>query len=101
MKRKRFSEQQIISVLKDREAGAKTADLCCKHGIGEAALYNWKSSRAASRYWSEAAARTRERARQAEAAGWGPTRPTSVGTTPLGLGCGHRRLSRSGHSSRR
>ena len=43
MKRKRFSEEQIIGVLKEHEAGAKTADLCRKHGISEATFYNWKS----------------------------------------------------------
>ncbi len=43
MKRKRFSEEQIIAVLKEHELGAKTADLCRKHGISEATFYNWKS----------------------------------------------------------
>ena len=43
MKRKRFSEEQIIGVLKEHEFGAKTADLCRKHGISEATFYNWKS----------------------------------------------------------
>ena len=43
MKRSKFSEEQIIGVLKEHEAGAKTADLCRKHGISEATLYNWKS----------------------------------------------------------
>jgi putative transposase len=43
MKRSRFSEEQIIGVLKEHEAGAKTADLCRKHGISEATFYNWKS----------------------------------------------------------
>jgi putative transposase len=43
MKRKRFTEAQIIGVLKEHELGAKTADLCRKHGISEATFYNWKS----------------------------------------------------------
>lgn len=43
MKRKRFTEEQIIGVLKGHELGAKTADLCRKHGISEATFYNWKS----------------------------------------------------------
>lgn len=43
MKRTRFSEEQIIGVLKEAEAGAKTADLARKHGISEATLYNWKA----------------------------------------------------------
>ena len=43
MKGKRFSEEQIIAVLKESEAGAKTKDLCRRHGISEATLYNWKA----------------------------------------------------------
>ena len=43
MKRIRFTEEQIIAVLREHEAGAKTADLCRKHGMSEATLYNWKA----------------------------------------------------------
>lgn len=43
MKRKRFSEEQIIGILKEHEAGFKTADLCRKHGIAEQTFYNWKN----------------------------------------------------------
>jgi putative transposase len=43
MKRSRHTEEQIIGVLKEHELGAKTADLCRKHGISEATFYNWKS----------------------------------------------------------
>ena len=42
MKRKRHTEEQIIAILKEHEAGVKTADLCRKHGISEASFYNWK-----------------------------------------------------------
>ena len=41
--KKRFTEEQIIQVLKEAEAGAKTSDLCRRHGISEATFYNWKA----------------------------------------------------------
>jgi putative transposase len=43
MKRKRFSEEQIIEILRLHEAGARPADLCRQHGISEATLYNWRT----------------------------------------------------------
>ena len=43
MQRKRFSEEQIIGILREHEAGAKAPDLCRKHGMSEATLYNWKA----------------------------------------------------------
>jgi putative transposase len=43
MKRARFTEEQIIGVLKEHEAGAKGADLARKPGVSEAPLYNWKA----------------------------------------------------------
>jgi putative transposase len=43
MKRTRFTEEQIIGILKEAEAGAKTADLARRHGVSEATIYNWKA----------------------------------------------------------
>ncbi len=41
MKRSRFSEEQIIGILKEHEAGVSVADLCRKHGVSDASIYNW------------------------------------------------------------
>jgi putative transposase len=43
MKRSRFSEEQIIAVLKEQEAGMATADVCRRHGISPATFYKWKA----------------------------------------------------------
>ena len=43
MKRSRFTEEQIIGILKEQEAGAKTVDVCRKHGISDATFYKYKA----------------------------------------------------------
>lgn len=43
MKRSRFTEEQIIGVLKEHLAGLSAAELCRKHGISDATFYNWRS----------------------------------------------------------
>ena len=43
MKRNRFTEDQIIGILKEHEAGISVADLCRKHGVSDAAVYKWKA----------------------------------------------------------
>ena len=43
MKRSRFTEEQVIGILKEQEAGSRTADICRKHGVSEATFYKWKS----------------------------------------------------------
>ncbi len=43
MKKSRYTEEQIIGILKQHEAGLKTADLCREHGVSAATFYGWKS----------------------------------------------------------
>jgi putative transposase len=43
MKGSRFSEEQIIGVLREHEAGAKTEEVCRRHGISNATFYKWKA----------------------------------------------------------
>jgi putative transposase len=43
MKRNRFTEGQIIGILKEHEAGVSVADLCRKHGVSDASIYKWKA----------------------------------------------------------
>ena len=43
MKRSRFTEEQIIGILKEQESGLQVSDLCRKHGISDATFYKWKT----------------------------------------------------------
>jgi putative transposase len=42
MKKSRFTEEQIISILKEQEQGLKVADICRKHGLSDQTFHNWK-----------------------------------------------------------
>ena len=43
MKRSRFTEEQIIGILKEQESGVSVSDLCRKHGVSDASIYKWKA----------------------------------------------------------
>lgn len=43
MKRNRFSEEQIIGILKEHEAGVSVSELCRRHGVSDASIYKWKA----------------------------------------------------------
>ncbi len=79
MKRGRFSEEQMVGILKEHEAGRKVAELAREHGVSEATLYGWKSKYGRStrrdgrwRSWpgSTASARRRCMAGRVSTAGW-------------------------------
>src|SRR5260370_42376155 len=72
MKRKRFSEEQIIGVLKEAAAGAKTLDLCRRHGLSEQTFYRWKAKYGGG----------------GNAAGRGPRPPRGGKGRPRGVGGG-------------
>ncbi len=76
MGRSRFSQEQIVGVLKEHEAGAATAALCRRHGISEQTFYRWKQ-----RYGGLERGEARRRGlgpwkkRTPGSSGWWPSRP--------------------------
>jgi putative transposase len=43
MKKSRFSEEQVLAILKEQDSGTKVVDICRKHGITDATFHNWKN----------------------------------------------------------
>ena len=69
MKRSKFTEEQVIAILREQKAGAKTADVCRRHGIRSATFYAWKAKYGGMRGEAAAGARGREREAEASAGG--------------------------------
>jgi putative transposase len=78
MKRSRYTEEQIIGILKEQEAGVAVAELCRKHGVSDVTFYNWKSKYGGL----EVSAAKRLRSLETENAKLKRLRPTRCRTTP-------------------
>ena len=68
MKRSRFTEEQIIAVLKKHRAGLPVAELCRRHGMSDATFYNWKAKHGGLEVSRRSGWLAGEREREAEAA---------------------------------
>lgn len=53
MKKSRFSEAQIMTILQQAENGVPVSELCREHGMSSASFYKWRAKRALERHWSE------------------------------------------------
>ena len=66
MKRSRFTETQIVAILKEADSGLAVKDICRKHGISDATYYNWKSKYGGAGLGSQALKRDGARAQPAQ-----------------------------------
>src|SRR5690606_10702773 len=85
MRKSRFSEAQIVSILKEADAGMKVADVCRKHGVSEPTYYKWKSKYGgleASELKRIKDAGSREHQTQAHQGCWKPRTPNSSACMP-------------------